>query len=797
MEYAMSNRIRPFFCLCLLFAIIQRGQCSDKTPLLIGDCEKVYTAANDNKEIRGLAFDESSAEAARLFTLDASGHIYVYRLRQDAKKQIDKLELMDKISLPKDTDRSSLAGSRGLAFVKEGKQEIFYFLNYEGTGRYSKSQLWRCNFKTKDFTCIDLSDYRYKIGYRETFDLVYDDGKILICYDGAGYHDSNMRVRRGILQLKWPSQAEKPEFVKHMPDSGEFPSYGIARMTLGGAEYVWATAGKDYIYSAEASTGRGLFYFDRPSAEDSNERCFGLTFGQNTLWIPQSQPGTDRICRVNVTKNAGTPYEGPKILRHLMMTIRTEPKKENVADPGKVYHYYSRPYPYEQFQNQGFWPDTEKVVDTSRASNASISMFTYDPAADSSSRQYMRLVEYPNAPARTYSSQYEIDLWTNWYCTYVYPHLVNKNTDGLAGTEYLADDPELFNLNDTKTYDSFFERVKQHIKDKYGVDADVDNPYWAARNAVEYIQDVYYYPGLEQNMPATVDYSKKHYDANPGNMKLALSERNYDKTQIIACSGTSVALSGAMRYAGHPARWLGTATERDPSFWDKNENGLLDSDETAPCFNGHRYTQVWLGDLYGWICFDATPTRPAFGDYDPAPPLKSQWRYMERAARGHLLDKRVVFNVGSKLFRPLYRDFVYDERLAVNNNCGGDQRYNLNGRFDKPEEWNTSSHRIYVKNLCLIKNVALSGPKDKTQVTWKLEGQWDKDPDATVSVYLQRVYEKSRKAQDITKLAKGLPYNALRATVDLSRHRGKRYRIIIRKDGDSETGGSSKMFDLD
>jgi hypothetical protein len=322
------------------------------------------------------------------------------------------------------------------------------------------------------------------------------------------------------------------------------------------------------------------------------------------------------------------------------------------------------------------------------------------------------------------------------------------------------------------------------------------HPYWAARNALEYIQDHYYYPGRAQGKPAAVDYERNHYDANPGSMKIALSARDYDKTQIIACSGTSVMIAGAMRYLGIQARWLGTGTEKSASLWDDNGNGLLDEGESAPCSSGHRYTQVWLGSNYGWICFDGTPSRPDYMDYDPVPPIRSQWRYMSRAARGHRLEKRIVFNVGSKLFLPLYRDFEYDEKLAVDNNCGGDQRYNLQGRFDRPELWKLPRHRISVENLCFVKDVKVSGPRRETQVTWKLEGDWDKDPKATLSIYLQQLASEASRARDVKKLAQAVAPDSGRALVDLSIHRGRLYRIMIRKDGDSETGGHSQTFDL-
>ena len=254
-------------------------------------------------------------------------------------------------------------------------------------------------------------------------------------------------------------------------------------------------------------------------------------------------------------------------------------------------------------------------------------------------------------------------------------------------------------------------------------------------------------------------------------------------------------LAGAMRYLGFEARWLGTGNEVAPSNWDDNHNGLLDEGESATVTSGHRYTQVWLGSHYGWICFDATPSRPDFMDYDPVPPIKSQWRYMNRAARGHIKDVRIVFNVGSKLFLPMYRDFEFDEKLMIDNNCGGDQRYNIQGRFEKPEHWKLARHRLSVTNVCSIEAIKLSGPKNKTKISWELKGPWQRDPQTSLSVYLQQVGP-NNKARDIARLAKALPLGFRDKTVDLSKYNGEGYRIMLRKDGDSETGGHSKTFNL-
>ena len=722
--------------------------------------------------------------------MDGSARVFVYELDRDD----DKLRLASTIELPDKVGNSRLADPRGLAYACDNGHDIFYFLNWDPAG--AGSQLWRSDFKDDSHMHIDLTTYHYRIGRRQVYDLAYDKGKLLICFDASGYKSNNLRVSRGIIQIGSDrANPGKFEFIKHMPDSGEFTSKGLAYMRLEGARYLWVAAGDDHVYSAQAETGRGVFCFDRPKATERGKPCLGLTFGDNALWVPEGLSGPDRVHRVNVTRNLDAFYEGPRILRHLVMTIRSEPEKE-CDNPGRALHYYSRPYSCGQLRNQGVWPDTEKVVDTSNASNSLVKPFSYDPAGDAAARQYMSLVEYAEAPARSYSSRYEVDIWTNAYRKYVYPHRVNTNADALAETDYLADDPNLFNLSDSRTYDGLTKRVRAHIKSKYHIEADMENPYWAARNVLEYIQDNYYYPGREQARPATVDYKNQHYDANPGNLKLALSDRPYDKTQITACSGTSVMLAGAMRYMGIQARWLGTGVQRGANLWDDNRNGILDRGESAPCSNGHRYSQVWLGSNYGWICFDATPLRPDDSDYDPAPPRRSQWQYMSRSARGHLLDKRIVFNIGSELFLPLYRDFEYDKKLAIDNNCGGDQRYNLQGRFDKPALWKLARHSISVENLCFIDKVTVSGPPEEMKIRWELEGPWGRDPQATLSLHLHQVPPATKGGRDIETLVKAIPYNTAEATVDLSGHAGRSYRIIIRKDGDSETGGQSQEFDL-
>ena len=790
----MRKRNILLFAAWLLLMFVQAPAAgADKAPI-IGDSVGTYTLAPENQKVVGLTFDEISKEAPRLFALDESGKIFVYGLNRDDKGGFMGFDLRQVLDIPQREGKTPLESPRGLAFSLEDGQPVLYFLNWDDSRADMVSELWRLELLTGKSHAENLSLFVFRIGDRELHGVAYLNGKIFIGFDATGYEDINTRIKRGIIELEWNQAYDgRLDFVRHLPDAGTFPSRDLTAMVMDGARYLWGTVGDEYIFCAEARAGRGIFHFDRPVSDPKRGDGWELAFGDEYLWVSEDTPGPDTLHRVNVTKNIYASSEGPRMLRHLIMTIETTPENDD-GNPGKTYHYYSRPYANEQMPNQGVWPKTEKITDVS--GHGAVKPFTYDPAGDVSSRQYMGLVEYDAVPSRSYSSRYEVDIWTNPWRRFVYPHLVDLDRTALKGTDYLADDPELFNLTDTETYDNFIQRIEDYIMERYGVPADLKNPYWAVRNALEYIQDHYYYPGRDKRKPAAVDYDREHYDANPGNLKIALSDDEYNKMQIIACSGTSVMLSGYMRYLGFPARWLGTGTEHNPDDWDKNGNNLLDESEQAGVSSGHRYTQVWLGKEYGWICFDATPTRPPHNDYDPIPPAQPQWRFMNRTARGHLKDKRIVFNVGSGLFRPLYRDFEYDEKRAIDNDCGGDQRYNLQGRFDQPELWKMPRQRIMVENLCFIKDIAVTGGKNAVTVSWNAAGRWDLDPDSKLVVIIQRMNEKTKAFEKAAVLMKGIPVMPNSVVLDLSEFKGTNYRVLVRKVGDTETGGHSPVFDL-
>ena len=77
-------------CVGLLLSVMSGMALAWEKAPLIGESEKVYTLSPDNTEIRGLAFDDVSPAAPRLFVLDRSGKIFVYNLNQDIKANIDE-----------------------------------------------------------------------------------------------------------------------------------------------------------------------------------------------------------------------------------------------------------------------------------------------------------------------------------------------------------------------------------------------------------------------------------------------------------------------------------------------------------------------------------------------------------------------------------------------------------------------------------------------------------------------------------------------------------------------------------
>ena len=82
--------------------------------------------------------------------------------------------------------------------------------------------------------------------------------------------------------------------------------------------------------------------------------------------------------------------------------------------------------------------------------------------------------------------------------------------------------------------------------DEYHTEPDMDNPYWAALNVLEYIVENYHYPNDGAGYYATYDYSKNDYNSHPGNIKASYSADDIYVDNITACSGTGAMVGGIM-----------------------------------------------------------------------------------------------------------------------------------------------------------------------------------------------------------------------------------------------------------
>jgi hypothetical protein len=98
----MVRMLHLYYCVCLASLVVSPAALADRKQPLIGQSEHVYTLASENTEIRGLAFDDISPEAPRLFVLDRSGWIFAYKLNQNPKEHLDKLTLVDRYALPRE-----------------------------------------------------------------------------------------------------------------------------------------------------------------------------------------------------------------------------------------------------------------------------------------------------------------------------------------------------------------------------------------------------------------------------------------------------------------------------------------------------------------------------------------------------------------------------------------------------------------------------------------------------------------------------------------------------------------------
>ena len=232
---------------------------------------------------------------------------------------------------------------------------------------------------------------------------------------------------------------------------GSFPQ-GLAFHGSGWSALFLGNGRRRYIYAADAPSGRGFFISSSQFPNPERGDDWGLAFGDDSLWVSEGTPGPDSSAPGECHQESGRPLRGTTDPRHLIMTIETEPEKDQRTRARPI-TTTPAPTPTSSAQ-QGVWPETEKFVDVSEAPNATIKHFTYDPAGDASSRpvhELRRISPMPRPDLLLPVRNRHLDQSPTGNLSILTAS--NRITDALEGTDYLADDPELFNLTDTETYD--------------------------------------------------------------------------------------------------------------------------------------------------------------------------------------------------------------------------------------------------------------------------------------------------------------------------------------------------------
>jgi hypothetical protein len=499
--------------------------------------------------------------------------------------------------------------------------------------------------------------------------------------------------------LSWALEGSPSLQRKILPDNGRieivknkrthFLSYGLTWMSWdrGAGEsklgYILATAqekitekpescftyaDRQRIYAAEGPTGRALFAFELPpvNRKAAPKVIRHLAYGFCSLWVmatdDTSRPFRNEIIGIEI-RNYAEAENGPRHFRRLEMSLQAEPKGTGCGkNCGDIHHYFARPHGLSVQAHQDIYLPSESVT-TEIYNPASgeqvvfslgdipaqtISKLSYDPMGDSKQRQYYYDVHWTNPEDRfEYRSVYGVDLWHSTRYSFIYPHLVSDDATYRApfvGTDLALtppkDDIALYDFTGHgPDFEAFVTRVIDYIRAKYGVEPDMTNPYWIARNVQEYILDHYSYPS--EAVPTTMYPSAGHYPGGPawfkaaGSASATLWDPRLTESAVVAdnvnmCVSAAILFNGVMRFLGIPSRWVGTFQEKGHAyrndkgedivssdirrFADLNRNGIFDGKDYKLFSFGHMTTEIYLGRVYGWVKFEGTPDRP--GDLD-------------------------------------------------------------------------------------------------------------------------------------------------------------------------------------
>jgi hypothetical protein len=781
---------------------------------IIGEVERVYELSPEIGNIVGMAFqDDERGEYLHIFEGTSRK---IHTLKVDGSNR--DLVYQNSTTL----EGTEITNPRGLAYAKEVSGDVFYFLDYVvylQNGVYKKKGLlYRYDLTGKDLTFVDLSNTAFNLEGSPVFALTKQGGNVFLSFDPSSLESYTERIRRGLAVLRvddgeyvtvvinsksikrpraWQEALEgDPVITKQMPGPGKEISGGgvetslsLAAMTIDGTDYLWGTVGNDYIYIMDSQTGRGLFYFNRPGSKAFPFDGL-MTYGARNLWVAEkASPGIFIIHRINVLDNPQIPYTGPKTFREMRMQLTSTVNADFSAPRGSVYHTFCHPYASDATGNQGVVPNSIRVNDMTGVTDYTVEQLYLDPAGDSDTRQHYTLVSYltdRNPSVRQYRTELFIKFWTRECRYFVYPHLAFRD-DGPEGTRYLEDDLLYGIKSDPGSYQSFINRVREAIAEEYNTTPDMDNPYWAAVNILEYVVENYHYPVDDAGYYATYDFNNHDYNSHPGNKKAAYSADSFYADNIIACSGTGTMTGGALRYIGIPSLWLGTSSEVSLT-----EGFFRPENNEAQVSNGHRYNKVWLGSLYKWQDIDATPRVPAGNAFNSKPKEMSQWELMQKAFF-KVSPRRIIHNLQSEFWEKLYVPFRNSCENSVNT-CGS-TRYNLLGSYEYPGYFNLSNQVMRLRGIQFIENVNIEVDElNNAAVTWQETGEWDLDSEARLMIIVEKQCLPAETCYPGFKepivVATDIPSSRKSATIALSQLTAGTYRMTVRKVADQLTGNS-------
>lgn len=635
----------------------------------------------------------------------------------------------------------------------------------------SSSTIWRIELASGEGTSAPLSRV---IGDAQPFDLAWHDTQLYLA-TSAGL----LRLDVGAAD---PGAVPTASHLR-LPDNGPPTRDGLTptqSVTIGevdGVPYL-ITSARAAVIVSDLRTGRGLFFVDRPTGDFP---IWGLATDGDQLWVP------DRIERARDTLSAlslstlDATDPGPWWLRTAHLSTRSVPRDSAPDTPGWVTHAYGHPLQL---------PTQQPLMDRWRATadgDPIETQPTWEVGDDPDTIQTDTIFRWDRG-AQIRKSEVELWVMSRNVRQGVYPHRITAATPPAPG--YVADS-WLHRLDHRRRWRRFHDRIVDYVSERYHLSeaearAELDHPYWAARDTVDYIFSAYLYPSRELDIDVTVDRSRGIFHGYPADEKAALSARPFTGHEVLACNGANLVLEGALRSLGLGTRLMGAIFARPEEGWDLDGDGFLDPGEQHTGVKGHQYAQVWLGEPYGWQVFDATPESFVDAERNP-PPLPAQWDVMKESVATQA-GRRVVMSLFSGPHDPMVRNYPTKAE-------GFEQAYAFFGRYQLPQHWRYPEHRLQFHNPLSLEVTTSPGEGGTTDVRWRTVGPWELLPDPQLEI-LAEPWSNGARSGAAQPVLEAIAASASEASLVLPEPpEDARWRIVVRLVGDKATGARTDPLD--